>query len=156
MTGSVLIKSKEITCSNWEQDTLSDDQILYAARDAIAGLIILDKLVEEKILNKRRHHRTNNDSKDSKCGCILNREKEKSCVPSLCQGIIDIDYSSSSVAQPHKHQTNSRTTAYSVRQTPLYHNCQLLAPDGTLLSTVDRKKVEWYLSKGLGGIDTIF
>lgn len=32
----------------------------------------------------------------------------------------------------------------------LYDNCFLQAPDGTLLCTCDKKKAEWYISKGLG------
>ena len=43
-----------------------------------------------------------------------------------------------------------RTAAYTVRRTRLYHNCKLLAPDGQHLSTIDKRKLEWYLQKGLG------
>ena len=43
-----------------------------------------------------------------------------------------------------------RTAAYTVRRTRLYHNCKLLAPDGQHLSTIDKRKLEWYLRKGLG------
>jgi len=32
----------------------------------------------------------------------------------------------------------------------MYDNCELLAPDGTLLSTISKKKAQWYKSKGLG------
>ena len=51
---------------------------------------------------------------------------------------------------PSDHAPSKRTSAYSVRRTRLYHNCQLLAPDGQLLSTVDKRKLEWYLQRGLG------
>lgn len=37
-----------------------------------------------------------------------------------------------------------------VRKTPLYDNCRLLAPDGSLLSVVDHKKIQWYLGRHLG------
>ncbi|XP_003388132.1 PREDICTED: exonuclease 3'-5' domain-containing protein 2-like isoform X2 [Amphimedon queenslandica] len=143
LTDSVLTKSKEITCSNWERDVLSDDQILYAARDAIAGLIILSKLAEHK---KRR---TKSDSCQTMKSDTIS-EEEKSCVFSLCQGIIDVNYNIRNNSQPQKPQASGRTAAYSIRQSPLYYNCQLIAPDGTLLSTVDKRKVEWYLSKELG------
>lgn len=43
-----------------------------------------------------------------------------------------------------------KSAAYNVRRTRLYHNCKLLAPDGQLLSTIDKRKLEWYLQKGLG------
>lgn len=38
------------------------------------------------------------------------------------------------------------------RQTPLYTNCYLEANDGELLSTIDRRKALWYVSKELGEI----
>lgn len=38
------------------------------------------------------------------------------------------------------------------RQTPLYTNCFLEANDGELLSTIDRRKALWYVSKELGVI----
>ena len=40
--------------------------------------------------------------------------------------------------------------AYTARNKPLYHNCQLWAPDGQLLCTCDVKKALWYVEKGLG------
>ena len=42
---------------------------------------------------------------------------------------------------------------YSARKKPLYHNCQLRAPDDQLLCTCDVKKASWYVDKGLGGKD---
>jgi hypothetical protein len=39
-----------------------------------------------------------------------------------------------------------------VRQRPLYYNCLLLAPDGQELCTCDIRKAEWYIDKGLAGI----
>ena len=47
-------------------------------------------------------------------------------------------------------QPKRRLHAHSVRQTPLYHNCRLLAPDGSLLSVMDHKKIQWYLDRHLG------
>lgn len=40
--------------------------------------------------------------------------------------------------------------AYTTRNRPLYDNCFLEAPDGALLSTIDKRKAEWYIKKGLG------
>lgn len=42
--GKQLLKDKSIRCSNWSNFPLSDDQKLYAATDAYAGLIIYQKL----------------------------------------------------------------------------------------------------------------
>ena len=47
-------------------------------------------------------------------------------------------------------QPKRQMHAHCSRQTPLYHNCQLLAPDGTLLSVVDHKKIQWYRDRHLG------
>lgn len=35
------------------------------------------------------------------------------------------------------------------RKTPVYHNCRIYAGDGRLLCYCDRKKLEWYVNKGL-------
>eukprot|EP00073_Rattus_norvegicus_P053479 XP_017455863.1 PREDICTED: Werner syndrome ATP-dependent helicase isoform X1 [Rattus norvegicus] len=42
--GKQLLKDKSIRCSNWSDFPLSEDQKLYAATDAYAGLIIYQKL----------------------------------------------------------------------------------------------------------------
>eukprot|EP01084_Bolivina_argentea_P304891 526646_1 len=39
-------KSKKITLSNWENETLSEQQILYAADDAFKGYCILDRMLK--------------------------------------------------------------------------------------------------------------
>ncbi|XP_015848271.1 bifunctional 3'-5' exonuclease/ATP-dependent helicase WRN isoform X1 [Peromyscus maniculatus bairdii] len=43
--GKQLLKDKSIRCSNWSNFPLTDDQKLYAATDAYAGLIIYQKLM---------------------------------------------------------------------------------------------------------------
>ena len=48
-----LDKTSGITCSNWEVDKLSNEQINYAACDAIAGLLIFKNLVLRKINHRR-------------------------------------------------------------------------------------------------------
>ncbi|XP_006884234.1 PREDICTED: Werner syndrome ATP-dependent helicase-like [Elephantulus edwardii] len=44
LLGKQLLKDKSIRCSNWSKFPLSEDQKLYAATDAYAGLIIFQKL----------------------------------------------------------------------------------------------------------------
>ncbi|KAM4836696.1 bifunctional 3'-5' exonuclease/ATP-dependent helicase WRN [Thomomys bottae] len=44
LLGKQLLKDKSIRCSNWSNFPLSEDQKLYAATDAYAGLIIYKKL----------------------------------------------------------------------------------------------------------------
>lgn len=48
----------------------------------------------------------------------------------------------------------SMTRAYSTRKGPLYHNCQLRAPDDEPLCICDPKKARWYVEKGLGELVT--
>ena len=44
-----------------------------------------------------------------------------------------------------------------IRKSPLYMNCMLAAPDGSRLCTLDRKKADWYIEKGIGrSIATLF
>ena len=40
------------------------------------------------------------------------------------------------------------------RKSPLYDNCFLHAPDGQPLCTCDKKKATWYLSKGIGELQS--
>ena len=157
LLGRDLAKSRETTCSDWEADVLSAEQITYAAADAIAGLLILRTFVGRKMsgINQHWDHDTlcaTDDNLD-----ILSSDNGVACARSLCQGIIDIDFKNRSHSNmnigPVQNCTSDATSqGYSMRKTPLYHNCQLLAPDGTRLSNVDMKKIEWYLNKGLGGI----
>ena len=74
---------------------------------------------------------------------------------SLCQGIIDLSFKSKSNLFYKKTSSDSNLTKISdnsipIRKTPLYHNCLLIAPDGCLLCTCDKKKAEWYVNKNLG------
>lgn len=60
---------------------------------------------------------------------------------------------SSKVSKPDSSRSNvdTSTRAYVTRKKPLYHNCQLISPDGQLLCTCDLKKAQWYIEKDLGG-----
>lgn len=60
---------------------------------------------------------------------------------------------SSKVGKPNSSRLNvdTSTRAYVARKKPLYHNCQLISPDGQLLCTCDLKKAQWYLERDLGG-----
>ena len=47
-----LSKNLNITCSDWEALTLTEDQVKYAAQDALASLAICLKMVSDISLNK--------------------------------------------------------------------------------------------------------
>lgn len=51
---------------------------------------------------------------------------------------------------PKRNDSMERKNTIPTRNKPLYHNCYLQAPDGEILCTCDRKKAEWYITKGLG------
>jgi hypothetical protein len=153
--GCDLNKSLDVICSDWEMNELSHQQVNYSSSDAIAALIILKMIVTTKYEKKLIHNLTHTDNEEDSLHDynILQTDEGSMLVSSLCQGIIDVDFKSLSNKRSElmKHKSLKETSsAYSIRQSPLYHNCQLLAPDGTLLSTVDRKKIDWYLKKDLG------
>lgn len=54
------------------------------------------------------------------------------------------------VPQPAPVLKTSQVREAPKRKTPLYHNCQLLAPDNHPLCTLDPKKAQRYVDKGLG------
>ena len=104
-----------------------------------------------------------------------------SCLFSMCQGLVDLPYRHrpyipSSTPPTHKvnmilacacvfkcfmqtpavkavhFKADSKPAGHMVvRQSPYYHNCKLLSPDGSLLAIVDRKKLDWYSQRDLGG-----
>ncbi len=176
IVGRDLVKTREITCSNWEQEPLTTDQISYGAADAISALLIFSVLVARKMSNRRDRWGEEEpvasqplEIQDDHVSCqsdavpntsLLLLEEGIKCANSLSQGLIGMEFkqlSKENVPVKENVSVNAancsrRTSAYSVRKTPLYYNCRLIAPDGTLLSTVDQKKIDWYISKGLGGM----
>ncbi|KXJ13471.1 exonuclease 3'-5' domain-containing protein 2 [Exaiptasia diaphana] len=80
---------------------------------------------------------------------------------SLCKGIIDLPFKSKLLKAPSnsiKKETASKTNSIkkpfkrgtTLRKSPLYTKCQLIAPDGAMLCAFDQKKAQWYLDKGIG------
>ena len=53
----------------------------------------------------------------------------------------------------HTKSDSKSANHTAIRQSPYYHNCKLLSPDGSLLAIVDRKKLDWYSERNLGGKD---
>ena len=52
--GKSVLKTKDVTCSNWERDTLTELQQIYAAGDAYLGLEIYLKMLAEQPEQNRR------------------------------------------------------------------------------------------------------
>ncbi|KAM6076888.1 bifunctional 3'-5' exonuclease/ATP-dependent helicase WRN isoform 6-T7 [Chlamydotis macqueenii] len=67
--GKQLLKDKSVRCSNWEEFPLNEEQKLYAATDAYAGLIIYQKLKsmsnsDGKLFGLRRDDNLSEDVKE--------------------------------------------------------------------------------------------
>ncbi len=49
-----------------------------------------------------------------------------------------------------------KTGGYSKRKRPVYEDCRLLSPDGQLLCRINKKKLDWYVHRGLGSNKFIY
>ncbi|KAM9465756.1 exonuclease 3'-5' domain-containing protein 2 isoform 3-T10 [Clarias gariepinus] len=154
-----LDKSLELRCSNWEAENLSEEQMLYAARDAqvsISLFLYLLGLYSEP--------------------CLLSEDETAfSKLAGHCQGLVDVPFrwrsegdegerrrrcrrstvdspesGDQQVPDPRRIKRKPLGVGYSARKSPLYDNCFLHAPDGQPLCTCDKKKAKWYLDKGIG------
>ncbi|XP_063804079.1 exonuclease 3'-5' domain-containing protein 2 isoform X2 [Pseudophryne corroboree] len=152
-----LDKSFHLRCSNWDAEEFTQDQVLYAARDAQVSVALFLQL--------------------------LGFFSPESPTPweyflGKCQGLIDAPFKGKGVANgdlnggpkrkkegpyepssqnsegrdPRRNKKKPLGVGYSVRKSPLYDNCFLHAPDGQPLCTCDRKKAQWYLDKGIGDL----
>ncbi|XP_045615854.2 exonuclease 3'-5' domain-containing protein 2 [Procambarus clarkii] len=150
--GLTLDKDWRIRASNWEAETLSKRQESYAADDALVGIHILMRLMEKlwvpsslliPILPSMMWH-----------------YHLSTAIHQTCHSVLDVKFSYSGKQLNAGVAPNSRSApsaklksisrAYSTRKGPLYHNCQLRAPDDQPLCTCDPKKAQWYIEKGLG------
>ncbi|XP_038051999.1 exonuclease 3'-5' domain-containing protein 2-like [Patiria miniata] len=142
-----LDKSYTIRCGDWEADTLSAQQVKYAAQDVLVAMEIFLEIIHRK-------QAVIPDQPDSSFW---------SEVRTMCQGLVDVKYKNK--ASERKTNTNVLTVggdkvlvnkssnAYKPRQTQMYHNCRLIAPDGQMLCTCHRQKAEWYVKKGIGTVE---
>ncbi|XP_075610329.1 exonuclease 3'-5' domain-containing protein 2 isoform X3 [Balearica regulorum gibbericeps] len=164
-----LDKSPHVRCSNWEAEELTQDQVLYAARDAQVSVALFLHLLGfanlpatsegensvaawEKALGKcrglvdipfrgRRSGSTGEKSGEGRSPQkTKNRKSSVNGQPSVSQQMRD----------PRRQKRKPLGVGYSARKSPLYDNCFLHAPDGQPLCTCDRKKAQWYLDKGIG------
>lgn len=141
-----LTKNWRITCSDWEAPTLTTDQIDYAAKDAFVAIEIFKKLYASV--------RPNSDNRSIQQFC--DSYTDMSFKQKLAQ--LNLDPAEETINGKKLLDVNSRQKdinkilrrAYTTRNKPLYDNCYLEAPDGDLLCTIDKKKAEWYVKKGLG------
>lgn len=166
-----LDKSLLLRCSNWDAETLTEDQVIYAARDAQISVALFLHLLGYPFSRNSPGEKNDHSS--------WRKVLEK------CQGVVDIPFRSKGMSRlgeevngeatesqqkpkhkkskmdgmvpgnhqgrdPRKHKRKPLGVGYSARKSPLYDNCFLHAPDGQPLCTCDRRKAQWYLDKGIG------
>ncbi|NWS75977.1 EXD2 protein, partial [Crotophaga sulcirostris] len=165
-----LDKSLHVRCSNWEAEELTQDQVLYAARDAQVSVALFCHLLGftslpatseaegsvtawEKALGKCRglvdipfRGRRSDSTGEEK-----SREGRSPQKPRNRRSVVNGQHSGNQqVRDPRRQKRKPLGVGYSARKSPLYDNCFLHAPDGQPLCTCDRKKAQWYLDKGIG------
>ncbi|XP_011165231.1 exonuclease 3'-5' domain-containing protein 2 [Solenopsis invicta] len=154
----------EVRCGDWDASTLSDDQVAYAACDALASVIIYHKIMEK---NKEKYsfwqrlgmflynilssdinvriHGVPATTVDTRFKVQRSPKADSVTNDNI------LNTKNKSVARVVDQNTNNEhKNTIPTRIKPLYHNCYLQAPDGDILCTCDRKKAEWYITKNLG------
>ncbi|EAL68469.2 3'-5' exonuclease domain-containing protein [Dictyostelium discoideum AX4] len=143
-----LNKSNKIRCGHWENKKLSNDQIHYAAADAWVGREIF-----EIMFNTYKNSKTDpNDKKD--------------LVYTLCRQFTGASFKSINKLKNRENNNNGNnndnTNNKPIKENMLkktvpdkrvlYDNCLMYSPDDVLLSSISKKKVEWYVSRQLADI----
>ncbi|XP_067656926.1 exonuclease 3'-5' domain-containing protein 2-like isoform X2 [Haliotis asinina] len=152
--GVMLDKDDYIRCGNWEAETLSEQQIQYAAADAAVAVDIFTKLVLTKMLNQ------NPDELYPPGMESVGEEEFWQSALAMCQWYIDKPFCSTrshnkedGVRQPLNKTVDTDShgaRAYSPRQRPIDFRCQLQTLSGKLIQRCDILRAEWYLKKNLG------
>ncbi|XP_051156640.1 exonuclease 3'-5' domain-containing protein 2 [Leptopilina boulardi] len=159
--GLELEKIMEIRCSDWNNDTLTDDQIAYASYDALASIFIYHQILQRA---KRKQSLWQYFMQFFKS--IWEKDEDEKFY-GLPNGVLDTRFKAqrgsgvSSTTSNNNNKLNqiinrningTNKNNIPARNKPLYHNCYLQAPDGDTLCTCDRKKAEWYVAKELGQV----
>ncbi|KAK2587500.1 hypothetical protein KPH14_003200 [Odynerus spinipes] len=172
--GIEMDKLMEVRCGDWDADTLTDEQVAYAACDAIASVLIYHQIIQGAKENLSLWERFVIYIWRIWC------KDEGMKLHGLPTGVIDMRFktrrtnmhtnnyndninnkynnNNNNIVNPNisNQGLNVNTIAHKsnvpTRKKPLYHNCYLQAPDGDILCTCDRKKAEWYVKKNLANV----
>ncbi|XP_036167001.1 exonuclease 3'-5' domain-containing protein 2 isoform X2 [Myotis myotis] len=158
--------------SNWDAENLTEDQVIYAARDAQISVALFLHLLgypfsrnptleeNDDLIGWRKVLEKCQDLVDipfrskgiSRLGEEVNGEAtESQQKPGNKKSKVDVTVPGNHQGRdPRKHKRKPLGVGYSARKSPLYDNCFLHAPDGQPLCTCDRRKAQWYLDKGIG------
>lgn len=130
-----LNKSNTLRCSDWDAESLTTDQIKYAADDAIVSAKLFEIVKSRKI---------------GWFGLSSNFYEEVELYMDIPFKQTCSNNNVSTKSNPAQPTQKYKTRYSKPRQRPMYDNCQLVAPDGEVLCNCDRRKAEWYVYKGLG------
>ncbi|XP_059620765.1 exonuclease 3'-5' domain-containing protein 2 [Phlebotomus argentipes] len=147
--GIELDKDWRLRCSDWAAPELDAKQLQYAANDAFVA-IELFKYFSRRISPRRSLS-------------FWGAGQSLQDTLSICSPFIDISFKYKSGESPRKEArrslrkkpsedasvTKESKRMFSTRSRPLYYNCFMQAPDGELLCTMDVRKADWYIAKGL-------
>ncbi|XP_046487671.1 exonuclease 3'-5' domain-containing protein 2 [Neodiprion pinetum] len=152
--GIEMDKNAAVRRSNWNADSLTKEQINYAASDAFAAVLIYHQM-----LNRAQQQRSLWGNFVINLKNIWDQSNEDKLL-NLPQGELDMRFRANpnNLIQKNNQETNNTNlkiknkSTVVTRNKPLYHNCYLQAPDGDTLCTCDHKKATWYVEKGLGTV----
>ena len=152
---SAVEKAKHVQTSDWERETLTAEQTLYASQDALVSLFILDALLARR-LDVADAPPGDVRERDLRSGDALTRQ-----LRTICAGIVDVRHRSKNKSKnkdKDKDKDNGKgkdkdaPAVLATLDAPLYGQCRILAPDGTLLCLNSGKKVRWYLRQELADL----
>ena len=164
-----LPKSSAIQLSNWEVRPLSPDQVVYAAADAAVALAIGGAVY--RCWRENVGSSSDGEADGPEPSCASDDDGTSEAPLALGRGFHAWASDYAGVRPRFGAGKNTGGTAYarqrsregqirkklerrsgdeSTRSTPLYENCMLQRPDGSLLAACSRRKADWYIDKGLG------
>lgn len=138
-------KSKSLRCCNWANiKGLTREQLEYAAWDAIIGAHLFKTLFD-----RQKNANTNTNQQLTIDDIIHKLVKPNTYMNMSIDNNNQLDLIESN--QSNKFMMKSKKEhKVGLRKSKLYDNCRLLASNGITLSTCSQKKLDWYLSRGLG------
>lgn len=142
--GVSLPKLKAVQCSDWAADVLTAEQVLYAAADSYFSLLSFEGIMQKYAPSSGCDGHMSpivvlfvSTIVDSVSGPVRSRS------PHLARTSDCLSSSASSTSL--KSKRDGLTAALS----PIYDSGALLTKRGMFLSYCDKKRLNWYLSKGL-------
>ncbi|KNB46463.1 exonuclease [Blastocystis sp. subtype 4] len=134
-----------IRCGNWDEPNLNKDQIHYAASDSYYSREVFVYFYEL--------YRKQTQDALPVLEWVLVNEIEKSISDYDNAGKVRVivkDANGTHYDDVNMSEINGiKTGGYSKRKRPVYEDCRLLSPDGQLLCRINKKKLDWYVHRGL-------